>query len=64
MLRELIDKKGKKMILALLEEAHEPSKEHIYKPVLTVMVQTNVKSFCTGRADELLDDKMYKLAES
>lgn len=63
-LKRLVDGNCEKVILALFEEAHELAKENVCKPIFEVMEQVAVKDFFTAEADELLEDKMYRLAES
>lgn len=52
------------MLLDLFEEDRAQAKRNVYTLVFEVMEQVAVNAFLTGGADELLDDKMYKPAES
>lgn len=63
-LRRLIHDTCKNVVLDLFGEAHEQAKRNVHTPVFEDMEQTGVKAFFTGRAHELLDDEMYKLAKS
>lgn len=63
-LRRLTDDRCEKFVLRILEDAHERTKENFYMFVFEVTGQIAIKTFLTAGADELLDDKMYKLAES
>lgn len=61
--RRLIDDRCEKVVLALFEEALVRAKGIVRTPVFRVMTQTAVKAFFAGGADELLHDKIHKLAE-
>lgn len=52
------------MVLDLFEEAHEQAKTNVYTPAFEVIEQAYLKTFLFGDADDLLDEKMYRLAES
>lgn len=60
----LIDNSCVKVVLALFEEPHRCAKEGVYTAVFEIRKQVGVKSFFSGRADELLDVKMYELFKS
>lgn len=51
------------MALYLFEEAHEQVKKNIHTTLFGVIEQTAVKTFFNEGANELLDEKMYKLAD-
>lgn len=52
------------MVLDLFEEAHEQAKRNDHTSVFVVKEQAAMKAFCTGEAEEILEDNKYKLAES
>lgn len=52
------------MVLGLFKDAHEQAERNIYTPAFEVTVEAAAKSLFTERAEELLDDKVYKLVES
>lgn len=52
------------VIFAFFKEAHNHANGNVYTPIFKITEQAAVKASLTGRVDELLDDKMYMLAES
>lgn len=52
------------MVLALLEEAHGRGKENVFTLVLVVLKQTAVNALFTEDPEKLIEEKMYKPAES
>lgn len=62
-LRRLPDNRCKKAFLALFEKALDRGSENCCTAV-KVMRQAAIKTFFTREADELADDKIYKLAKS
>lgn len=63
-LARLVDDRYEKVVLPLFEEAHGHAKGNVFTPVVEAIQQAVVKAFFNKRADELRNDKMYKLAES
>lgn len=62
-IRRLIDDRGEKVVLALFEEADDRTKRNDYTHIISVILKTTVKAFFNGGAVELLQDKLYSLAE-
>lgn len=52
------------MVLVSFIEVGKSASENFYTPIFEVMEQAVVRTFLTGRTDELLGDLMYELAES
>lgn len=61
-LKHHIYDRRKKVVLALLEKAHEPPRGSIYTPVFQIVEQATVKVYFTVGTDEMLDDMINKLA--
>lgn len=63
-LRRLIDDRWKKVVLVQSPKAQGRTMENFDTPIYEVMKQATVKGFLPRSANELLDGKMCKLAES
>lgn len=62
-IKRLITSRCNSVFLALIEEAHGRIKRIIHTRIIQDMERVALKAFFTKEADELLDDKLYKLAE-
>lgn len=51
------------MALALFQGAQERATDNVHTPIYVVIEQAAFKVFFTGSANELFDQKMYKLAK-
>lgn len=63
-LRHHIDDRCEKVVLDLFQEALERTMGNTQSSTYRVMQQAAVKAFFSGGADELLHQKMYKIAKS
>lgn len=63
-LRRLLKDKYINVVPNLFKEAHRKSKRNVHTPVFNIMGQAAMKAFFTREADELHNDKIYKLANS
>lgn len=63
-LRRLLDERQKNVALDSFKDALQQAKSNFYTHVFQVMEHMDMKDFFNGKAEELLNDEMYKLAHS
>lgn len=63
-LERLIEDRCKSVVLAHIRNAHERAEKNFYSPVVRLAEPECRDKFYTRGADELLEDKMYRIAES
>lgn len=62
-LRHLVHDRCTEGILLLFQQAQERAIDNVYTRICKVLAQEGVNAFLTEGAEELFDEKMYRLAE-